>query len=69
MDGPDWKICQVETKINPPLSAKDLITELADNVLERKLAMRFSLLTYKDGSFSPESLDMMKYVRTIVCGK
>jgi hypothetical protein len=66
LDGPDWGIRKPETKINPPQFTRDQITTLVNNALERKLALSFNLLMYEDGSVSPESLDMMKYVRTIV---
>ena len=68
-DGPDWGIYQAETKINPPEYTREQITEVVNNALERKLALSFNLLMYEDGSVSPESLEMMKYVRTIVRGK
>ena len=69
LDGPDWGIYEAETKINPPQFTRDQITALVNNALERKLALSFNLLMYEDGSVSPESLEMMKYVRTIVRGK
>jgi hypothetical protein len=66
LDGPDWGIYEAETKINPPRFTRDQIAALVNNALERKLAMSFNLLMYEDGSVSPQSLEMMKYVRTIV---
>jgi len=66
LDGPDWGLYKAETKIKPPRLTRDQITALVNNALERKLALSFNLLMYEDGSVSPESLDMMKYVRTIV---
>lgn len=69
VDGPNWGISRSETKINPPIFTKDQITTLVNNAKERKLAMSFNLLMYEDGSVSPESLEMMKYVRTIFRGK
>ena len=69
LDGPDWGLYKAETKINPPRFTRDQIKELVNNALERKIAMSFNLLMYEDGSVSPESLDIMKYVRTIVRGK
>ena len=69
LDGPNWGIYQAETKINPPQFTRDQITALVNNALERKLALSFNLLMYEDGSVSLESLEMMKYVRTIVRGK
>lgn len=69
LDGPDWGIYEPDTKIDPPQYTKDQIAALIKNTTERKLALTFNLLMYEDGSVSPESLDMMNYVRTIVRGK
>jgi hypothetical protein len=69
LDGPDWGIYQPETKIDPPQFTREQMAALVDNALQRKLALSFNLLMYEDGSVSPESLDMMKYVRKIVRGK
>jgi alpha-L-fucosidase len=69
LDGPDWGIYQPETKIDSPRFSREQMTALVNNARERKLALSFNLLMYEDGSVSPESLDMMKYVRKIIRGK
>jgi hypothetical protein len=69
MDGPDWGIYKPETVIKPPVFTKDQIEQLVRNAMERKLAMSFNLLMYEDGSVSPGSIEMMKYVKTIFRGK
>ncbi|TSA33823.1 MAG: hypothetical protein D4R64_13475 [Porphyromonadaceae bacterium] len=69
LDGPNWGIAQPETTINPPQYTKDQIASLVKNAMERKLVMSFNLLMYEDGSVSPASLEMMKYVRSIARGK
>jgi hypothetical protein len=69
LDGPDWGIYQPETKIDPPPFTKDQMAAVVKNALERKMALSFNLLMYEDGSVSPASLDMLKFVRRIVRGK
>lgn len=69
LDGPDWGIYKPETVITPPVYTKDEIETLVRNAMSRKFAMSFNLLMYEDGSVSPASLEMMKYVKSIVRGK
>jgi hypothetical protein len=69
MDGPDWGIHKPETVINKPLYSKEQLEALVKNALERKFAMSFNLLMYEDGSVSPESFEMMKYIKSVVRGK
>jgi hypothetical protein len=69
LDGPNWGIARPETVINPPRYTKEQMAELVHNAMERKMAMSFNQLMYEDGSVSPASLEMMKYVRSLVRGK
>lgn len=66
LDGPDWGIYKPETVIMPPVYTKDQIETLVRNAMARKFAVSFNLLMYEDGSVSPASLEMMKYVKNIV---
>ena len=68
MDGPDWGIYQPETVISQPVYSKEKIEVLVRNAIDRRLAISFNLLMYEDGSVSPASLEMMKYVKQIVHG-
>lgn len=69
LDGPDWGIYQAGTVIRPPAFSREQIAGIVNNAMERKLALSFNLLMYEDGSVSPQSREMMRYVKSLVRNK
>ncbi len=69
LDGPDWGVFRREAVIRPPQFDHDQIVSMVEEAAARKIALRFCLLMYEDGTFSEKPLDTMRLVRKVARGK
>ena len=69
LDGPDWGINHPDTKIKKPCVSPEQAVELVKRASARGQSLSFNLLMYEDGSVSPDSMEVMRAVRTAIRGR
>lgn len=63
LDGPDWAIAKPDYRIRQPIPAESLIPTVR-LAMDHGQALSLNVLMYEDGSVSPDSLAVLKRLRT-----